>query len=39
MKGSRAIGRAEPDEVRVDQRGVKRGNKPDIGAYERRAKK
>ena len=39
MKGSRAIGRAEPDAVRVDQRGVKRGNKPDIGAYERRAKK
>ena len=28
MKGSRAIGRAEPDAVRVDQRGVKRGNKP-----------
>ena len=39
LKGSRAIGRAEPDAVRVDQRGVKRGNKPDIGAYERRAKK
>ena len=39
MKGSRAIGRAEPDAVRVDQRGVKRGKKPDIGAYERRAKK
>ena len=39
MKGSRAIGHGEPDAVRVDQRGVKRGNKPDIGAYERRAKK
>jgi predicted outer membrane repeat protein len=39
MKGSRAIGRAEPDAVRVDQRGVKRDKKPDIGAYERRAKK
>ena len=39
MKGSRAIGRAEPDALRVDQRGVKRGKKPDIGAYERRAKK
>ena len=39
MKGSRAIGRAEPDAVRVDQRGVKRGNKPDIGAYERRRAK
>ena len=39
LKGSRAIGRAEPDAVRVDQRGVKRGKKPDIGAYERRAKK
>ena len=39
MKGSRAIGRAEPDAVRVDQRGVKRDKKPDIGAYERSAKK
>ena len=39
MKGSRAIGGAEPDAVRVDQRGVKRDKKPDIGAYERRAKK
>ena len=39
MKGSRAIGRAEPDALRVDQRGVKRDKKPDIGAYERRAKK
>lgn len=39
MKGSRAIGRAEPNAVRVDQRGVRRDKKPDIGAYERRAKK
>ena len=39
MKGSRAIGRAEADAVRVDQRGVMRDKKPDIGAYERRAKK
>ena len=38
-KGSRAIGRAGADAVRVDQRGVKRDKKPDIGAYERRAKK
>ena len=38
-KGSRAIGRGDPDALRVDQRGVKRGMKPDIGAYERRAKK
>ena len=39
MKGSRAISRGEPNAVRVDQRGVKRDKKPDIGAYERRAKK
>ena len=39
LKVSRAIGRAEPDALRVDQRGVKRDKKPDIGAYERRAKK
>ena len=39
MKGSRAIGRGDPDAVLVDQRGVKRGKKPDIGAYERRAQK
>jgi hypothetical protein len=39
MKGSRAIGHGDPDAVRVDQRGVKRDKKPDIGAYERRAKK
>ncbi len=39
LKGSRAIGRADADVVRVDQRGVKRDKKPDIGAYERRAKK
>ncbi len=39
MKGSRAIGHADPDAVRVDQRGVRRDKKPDIGAYERRATK
>ncbi|MGA8803755.1 MAG: choice-of-anchor Q domain-containing protein [Solirubrobacterales bacterium] len=39
LKGSRAIGRGDPDAVRGDQRGVKRDKKPDIGAYERRAKK
>ena len=39
MKGSRAIGRAEPDALRVDQRGVKRGRRPDIGAFQRRAKR
>ncbi len=38
-KGSRAIGRGDADAVRVDQRGVKRDKNPDIGAYERRAKK
>jgi hypothetical protein len=38
-KGSRAIGHGDPDAVRVDQRGVKRGKKPDIGAYERTGKR
>ncbi len=38
-KGSRAIGHADPDGVLVDQRGVKRGKKPDIGAYERTGKR
>ena len=43
MPGSRAIDRADPNAsprvVSVDQRHVKRDKKPDIGAYERVAKK
>ena len=38
-KGSRAINHAGPDAPELDQRGVKRGKKPDIGAYERVKKK
>jgi hypothetical protein len=42
-KGSRAINHADttptPTSDTDDQRGVKRDKKPDIGAYERRAKK
>ena len=42
--GSRAINAADPTAlppqvVRVDQRGVRRDNRPDIGAYERRKQK
>ena len=44
QSGSRAINAADPmalppEAVRVDQRGVRRDNQPDIGAYERRPKK
>jgi predicted outer membrane repeat protein len=43
QKGSRAINHADdtvtPLTGRDDQRGVRRDNKPDIGAYERRTKK
>ena len=39
-KGSRAIDHADRTTTPLtDQRGFRRGNKPDIGAYERRAKK
>ena len=44
QSGSRAINAADPtalppEVVRVDQRGVRRNNQPDIGAYERSKKK
>ncbi len=43
MRGSRAIDRGDPTAppgvVLVDQRGVKRDKKPDIGAYERTRKR
>jgi hypothetical protein len=44
QSGSRAINSADPtalppEVVRVDQRGVRRDNRPDIGAYERHPKK
>jgi hypothetical protein len=44
QSGSRAINAADPsalppEVVRMDQRGVRRDNQPDIGAYERTAKK
>ena len=38
-QGSRAINGADSKAPPKDQRGVKRGKKPDIGAYERVAKK
>ena len=38
-RGSRAINRAGSDAPTKDQRGVRRGKKPDIGAYERAGKK
>ena len=36
LKGSPAINHGGPDAEKRDQRGVLRGAKPDIGAYERR---
>jgi hypothetical protein len=44
QSGSRAINAGDPtalppDVARVDQRGVRRSSRPDIGAYERRSKK